>query len=287
MSAPAAPPAAGTVGEALTASREALAAAGVGEPALDSSLLLAAATGLDWAALIARPETTVDPAAGRRFRALLRRRLEREPLAYVLGRRGFRRLELEVDSRALIPRPETELLVELALELGPASVLDVGTGSGAIALAVADELPGVRVTATDTSAAALGLARANAARLGLADRVSFAAGCCRRATEASTWSSPTCPTSPPASGLAGARDHALGAARGAARRPRRPRPDPRAHRLALAAAGTVSAAAVGLEIGASQGEAVATLLAAAGFEAIEVRRDLAGLDRCAVGRAQA
>ncbi len=255
MSAPAAPPAAGTVGEALTASRAALAAAGVGEPALDSSLLLAAATGLDRAALIARPETPVDPASGRRFRALLRRRLERQPLAYVLGRRGFRRIELEVDSRALIPRPETELLVELALELGPASVLDVGTGSGAIALAVADELPGARVTATDTSAAALDLARANAARLGLADRVSFAAGSLPPGDASfdlvlanlpyvadGEWASlaPEIRRWEPREALLGGPD-GLGPIRGLI--------------ASLApSSGTASAAAVGLEIGAEQGE---------------------------------
>ncbi len=288
MSAPAAPPAAGTVGEALTASREALAAAGVGEPALDASLLLAAATGLDRAALIARPETAVDPAAGRRFRALLRRRLEREPLAYVLGRRGFRRIELEVDSRALIPRPETELLVELALELRPASVLDVGTGSGAIALAVADELPGARVTATDTSAAALDLARANAVRLGLADRVSFAAG--------------SLPPGAASFDLVLANLPYVADGEWAALEPEITRWEPREAllggpdgldpiRAVIASlspsSGTVSAAAVGLEIGAEQGEAVMALLAAAGFERIEVRRDLAGLERCAVGRAPA
>ncbi len=81
----------------------------------------------------------------------------------------------------LIPRPETELLVELALELQPARVLDVGTGSGAIALAVADELPGCEVTATDTSPGALAVARANAERLGLADRVRFLGAPCPRA----------------------------------------------------------------------------------------------------------
>ena len=106
---------------------------------------------------------------------MVRRRLRREPVAYILGRKGFRNIELEVDRRVLVPRPETELLVELALELRPRRVLDMGTGSGAIALAIADELPGCELLASDTSTAALEVARANAERLGLAERIEFQA----------------------------------------------------------------------------------------------------------------
>ena len=138
--------------------------------------MLAEATGCDRAALVADPGAEVAPAAARLFGEMVRRRLRREPVAYIVGRKGFRHIELAVDRRVLIPRPETELLVEIALERAPATLLDVGTGSGAIALAVADELPGCEVTATDTSAAALEVARANADRLGLADRVRFLAG---------------------------------------------------------------------------------------------------------------
>jgi release factor glutamine methyltransferase len=102
------------------------------------------------------------------FREYVRRRARREPVAYILGRKGFRRLELEVDPRVLIPRPETEHVVEAALTLPRgARVVDVGTGSGAIALALADERPDLRVAATESSAGALAVARANAARLGL------------------------------------------------------------------------------------------------------------------------
>ena len=107
-------------------------------------------------------------AAGERFWALVARRAASEPIAYILGRRAFRHLELAVDRRVLIPRPETELLVEVGLTLPPgASVVDVGTGSGAVALALKDERPDLRVVGVDISADAVAVARANAARLGL------------------------------------------------------------------------------------------------------------------------
>jgi release factor glutamine methyltransferase len=167
---------AGSVREALAGASDALAAVGVDSPRLDAEVLLAEATGWDRARLAAEPEAGVPAAAGRRFAEMVRRRLRREPVAYILGRKGFRSIELAVDPRVLVPRPETELLVELALELRPRRVLDVGTGAGAIALAIADELPGCEVVGTDTSAAALEVARANAERLGLAGRVRFVEG---------------------------------------------------------------------------------------------------------------
>src|SRR6185503_6085038 len=166
----------GTAREALTAASDALTAAGVADARLDAELLLAEATGWGRARLAAEPDAGVERGAARRFGEMVRRRIRREPVAYILGRKGFRGLELAVDGRALIPRPETELLVDVALELAPRTVLDVGTGSGAVALAVADELPGAAVTATDTSETALVLARENAERLGLSGRVSFASG---------------------------------------------------------------------------------------------------------------
>ncbi|HXV04279.1 MAG TPA: peptide chain release factor N(5)-glutamine methyltransferase, partial [Solirubrobacterales bacterium] len=165
-----------TFREALDAAVDAFHAAGIEGPRLDAELLLAEATGWDWARMAANPEEEVPGAAARRFGEMVRRRLRREPVAYVVGAKWFRRIELAVDPRVLIPRPETELLVELALELRPRTVLDVGTGSGAIALAIADELAECEVTATDTSAGALEVARANAERLGLAGRVRFVEG---------------------------------------------------------------------------------------------------------------
>jgi len=165
-----------TVGDALGAASDALVAAGVPEARLDADVLLAAASGRGRASLIADPSGPLPPAVSRLYGEFVRRRLRREPVAYIVGTKGFRRIELAVDRRVLVPRPETELLVEVALERRPGRVLEVGTGSGAIALALADELPDAEIVATDTSPGALEVARANAARLGLAERVRFKAG---------------------------------------------------------------------------------------------------------------
>ena len=143
------------VGDALGAASEALLAAGVPDGRLDAEVLLAAASGRGRASLIADPSGPLPPAVSRLYGEFVRRRLRREPVAYILGRKGFRQIELAVDRRVLIPRPETELLVELALETGARSVLDMGTGSGGIALAIADEAGACELIATDTSAAAL------------------------------------------------------------------------------------------------------------------------------------
>jgi release factor glutamine methyltransferase len=260
---------------------------------LDAELLLAAAADRERAALIAEPDAELSPAAGRRFGELVRRRLRREPVAYILGRKGFRHLELQVDSRVLIPRPETELLVELALELQPARVLDVGTGSGAIALAVADELPESEVTATDTSPGALEVARANAERLGLAGRVRFLEGSLPDGEEfdlvlanlpyvgeeerpmlqpeVNQWE-------PPEALYAGA--DGLDAYRAFL---------PECGRAFRRYARESSAGPVVLavEVGEGQAPVVAELFREAGFEVTEVRRDLAGIERVVVSRFQA
>jgi release factor glutamine methyltransferase len=271
-----------SVSDALGAATDALRAAGVDSPRLDAELLLAEAASLDRASIAAAPDAGVTPQAARRFGAMVRRRVMREPVAYIVGRKGFRRIELAVDARALIPRPETELLVEVALELDPGDVLDVGTGSGAVALAIADELPAVEVVATDASPGALALALANAERLGLTERVRLAQGTLPEGgrfdllvanlpyvseREYATLAPEITRFEPREALVAGvsgleAVDRLLGA-------------------LSL---GDCETAAVALEVGAGQAGAVTELTRRAGFDRVEARRDLAGIDRVVVGR---
>jgi release factor glutamine methyltransferase len=157
------------VHDALDSARVAIGASGSDTPRLDAELLLAHALGVDRTVLVMDPRREVTGEATRTFRELVRRRsVGREPIAYLVGRRGFRHIDLHVDARVLVPRPETEDLVEVALGLARgARVVDVGTGSGAVALALKHERPDLDVIATDISADALAVARANAARLGL------------------------------------------------------------------------------------------------------------------------
>jgi release factor glutamine methyltransferase len=273
--------AAGTVAEALEAAADALAAAGVDSPRLDAELLLAEATGRARARLAADPPAGVEAAAARRFGAMVRRRVAREPVAYILGRRGFRRIELAVDRRVLIPRPETELLVEVALDLRPRSVLDVGTGSGAVALAVADELTEAEVTATDPSLDALAVAKANRDRLGVADRVRLEHATLPDAIDFDLlvanlpyvsereWEglAPEITRFEPREALVAgptgleAIDRLLGDVTVA-----KPRP-----------------AVVALEVGAGQAATVMELVRSAGYEQVGARPDLAGIDRVVIG----
>jgi release factor glutamine methyltransferase len=153
---------------ALLAATRTLARAGVDTPRLDAELLLAHALGIDRARLVTAADRELPPAALSEFEQLIVRRAAREPVAYIVGRRAFRHIELEVDRRVLIPRPDTELLVEAALGLpAGARVHDVGTGSGCVALAVKHERPDLVVSASDVAGGAVVVARANAARLGL------------------------------------------------------------------------------------------------------------------------
>ena len=159
------------VGEVVRRATEYLAGKGVDSPRLDAEHLLGKALGLSRIELYMHLDRPLTDAERDAYRELIRRRGEREPLAYVLGEWDFRRLTLTVDRRALVPRPETEVVVERALELldgkPEPDVLDVGTGTGAIALSIKDERPGARVTAMDLSRGALELAAENSRRTGL------------------------------------------------------------------------------------------------------------------------
>ncbi len=172
------------IGETLRTAQERLRVAGTEDAALEAELLLAHALGVSREHLYARLKDECKGAQHDAFDALLRRRLAREPLAYITGHKEFHGLNLLCSPAALIPRPETELLVELALDwvrdqgsgVREATIVDVGTGSGAIAIAVAANALNARLLAIDTSCAALELAAANATRACLRDRIVFAQG---------------------------------------------------------------------------------------------------------------
>ena len=157
-----------TVADALRDATSVLAGAGCDTPRLDAELLLAEVLGVGRERLVVDAAVELDASVMGRFEALVARREACEPVAYILGRKAFRRIELAVDRRVLIPRPETELLVEVGLTLPfGASVVDVGTGSGAVALALKSERPDLSVVGTDVDGGALAVARENGERLGL------------------------------------------------------------------------------------------------------------------------
>jgi release factor glutamine methyltransferase len=272
-----------TIGEVLRRTTDHLAEKGCPSPRTDAEHLLGQALGLRRIELymhLDRPLTADELAAAR---ALVARRAAREPLQYVLGEWGFRHLTLTVDSRALIPRPETEVLVERCLVLldgvEAPTVLDVGVGSGAIALALADEHPGARVTGMDASADALSLARENRERTGLA--VELVALDLEDGLPAGPWNvvvsnppyvgederaqlAPEVRDHEPASALFGAGFHA---------------------RIAAAAFPLLcEGGAVAFECGDDQAGRIAAELAALGYRDVVVTRDLAGRDRVVEGR---
>jgi release factor glutamine methyltransferase len=266
--------------EALGAATDALAAVGIETPRIDAETLLAGITGRSAADLIADRESLLSPAESRAFSEAVRRRLRHEPVAYILGSKGFRYIELAVDRRVLIPRPETEMLVEFALAEKPASVLELGTGSGAVALAIADEMPSCGITAGDVSPDALEVAAQNARTLGLDARVRFFEG---------TW---------PAPGrfdliVANLPYVALGDEVPPDVREWEPRgalfPGETGLEcfeevLAGLPESGVIAPVIALEIGHGQGERVAALVRKAGFDQTAVHPDLAGFERVVIGR---
>jgi release factor glutamine methyltransferase len=257
-------------------------ASGADTPQLDAEVLLAHVLGTTRARLLATADRHLDEGHAQAFRSAVQRRASaREPVAYITGRRHFRRLELEVNPNVLIPRPETELLVAVALGLPPgARVLDVGTGSGAVALALKDERPDLHVVGSDVSEAALALADANSRRLGLdvawrhADLLDGIPG----AFDAVVSNPPYVADSERASLAAEIVDHepSLALFAGA---------DGLGVIRALLAQLAVRARtrAVLLEVGAGQAEPVGELMRAAGFSSVHTERDLASIERVVCG----
>jgi release factor glutamine methyltransferase len=243
-----------------------LAAAGVETPRVDAEWLVAHALGTTRSGVYARLDEEVD------LDGLLTRREAREPLAYVLGEWGFRRLALKTDARALVPRPETEIVVERALALvrdvQSPRMLDVGVGSGAIALALKDERPDATVVGVDVSRDALSLARENAARLGLAVEL-------RESDESAAgegWD--VVVSNPPyVDSLEGLQPEL--------------RHEPRTALLGedmhARIAAVAETRALVFEVGAGQAEEIAALLGRLGYREVRTTPDLAGIDRVVEG----
>lgn len=269
--------AAPTLREALDVVTDRLAAAGVDTPRLDAELLLAHALGVEREQLVLRAPESAPPAVRARFEALVERRATREPVAYIVGRKAFRHIELSVDRRVLIPRPETELLVEAGLGLPEGvRVVDVGTGSGAVALALKHERPDLVVVASDLSPDALDVARANATRLeldvsfiradllvGVRERFDAVLANLPYVAEGSELA-PEISLYEPASALLAGPDGL--------------------DQIRRLVGMLASVPWVALEVGFDQAAVVAGILTAAGFSAMEILTDLAGHERVVVGR---
>jgi release factor glutamine methyltransferase len=278
-----------TVAALLAEGAAALAGAGIGNPRFEARLLLGAATGRTRARLAGLPTEAVAASDAAQYRAFVARRAAREPMAYVLGRAEFWSLRLAVGPGVLVPRPDTETLVEAATRAFPdraraLRVLDLGVGSGCLLLALLSELPEATGLGVDDSPAALALARRNAERLGLAGRADFRHGHWGESVRERfdlivsnppyvaerDWDAlqPEIREFEPKAALVAGPD-GLAAYRALA---------PECTRL-LAQGGVCA-----LEIGFAQGDAVAALLAAEGLAVAERRRDLAGIERCLVAR---
>lgn len=280
-----------TVAALLAEARRRLAEAGVPDAALEARILLEAASGVPRSRLFAEPHLRIPAEAARRFRDMVERRAAREPLAYILGYREFYGLDFEVGPEVLVPRPESELVVERALaHLGdpgrPLRLLDVGTGSGCLLVTLLVHLPAAFGVGTDLSFPALRIARRNARRHGVAGRAGFV--CCHWA-EALRGPFDLVVSNPPY--VASHEMRIL---------PPEVRHEPRhaleagpegldAYRAILADLPRILASdglAV-LEVGRGQSGAVLGIARAHGLAAVEVRPDLAGIPRVVVLRREA
>lgn len=276
-----------TVERLLGDARRRLAAAPFRPTPREALLLMSRVLGRDEARVLAHPEEKLEPALAERFRELLERRLGGEPIAYIFGEREFYGRPFAVDPRVLIPRPETEHLVELALglELPPRPrILDLGTGSGCVAVTLACELPRARLVATDLSPAALAVARANARRHGVAGRVALAAADLARPLRLSGFDLVV--SNPPYVGLGEARylsvevrDHEPATALFAPRTPLSVY-----QRLASELGELRPGTVVAFEIGAGREEAVRDVLASSLLAPLDAVADYAGIPRVVIAR---
>lgn len=270
------------MGEILQRAAGYLGERGCDTPRLDAEILLADVLGVARIALYTDHDRPLTPGETDAYRALVARRAKREPVAYIIGRRGFRRLELSVSPAVLVPRPETELVVEWVVEIAPrgGSVLDWGTGSGAIALAVADERPDLTVTAVDRSVPALAVAQANdpGGAVAWLESDGFSALTGRRFDVIAA--------NPPYLSVEDLTE--VGAELGY--EPREalvsgPTGFEALERIASESPGHLSPGGWLLsEVGAGQAERVMELWRGAGFVDVQARRDLAGIDRAVGGR---
>jgi len=279
----------GSVGAAVNSAIEEFERAGVETPRLDARVLAAHALGIELAAVFGRPERLLDGSESKRLAAMVRRRKAREPLARIIGEREFWSLSLRISADTLVPRPESETLVEAVLQLtddsqAPLHVLDLGTGSGCLLLALLSELPEARGVGVDVCERVLAVADGNARRLGFSARTEFKAG---------DWNRGLLPTLKRSFDIVVSNPPYIASGEIGRLAPEVAQFDPRhaidggsdglncynvlvAQIPPLLNAGGLAV----LEIGAGQEIAVARLVHECGLQVIDIKDDLAGIPRC-------